>query len=182
MKVMSQWKTATANRAWLPNFVTGLRIIGGIALIFLPVLGTAFYIVYALCGLSDVLDGFLARRLRTTSAFGAKLDSVADLTFYAVLLLRLFPRLWRRLPRWIWAIVGVILCVRLSAYLVAAIRHKEFSARHTYWNKASGAAVFGLGLMLETPILTPYALCVCAVTFIASADELRLNLLAPPKG
>ena len=178
---MNERKTAMTNWAWLPNFVTGLRIIGGIALIFLPVLGVAFYIVYVLCGLSDVLDGFLARRLRTASAFGAKLDSVADLIFYTVLLLRLFPRLWRRLPRWIWAVVGMILCVRLSAYAVAAIRQGTFSARHTYWNKASGVAVFGLGLMLEAPILTPYALCVCTVTFIASANELRLNLLAPPK-
>ncbi len=179
MKTKNELKTK--NRAWIPNLVTSLRIFGGISLIFLPVLGISFYIVYILCGLSDVLDGFLARKLRTASAFGARLDSIADLTFYAVLLLRLLPKLRLRLPKWIWYVVGVILCLRLSAYLVAAFRQKEFSSKHTCWNKASGAAVFGIGLMLEQSCLTPYCIGVCAVALIASGNELKQNLLTPAK-
>ena len=42
-------------------------------------------------GLTDALDGWLARKLRCESAFGAKLDSVADLLFYAVMIFRILP-------------------------------------------------------------------------------------------
>ena len=67
----------------IPNSVTGIRI----ALI--PIFVLLFYlpfkwshlasaIVFALAGLTDWLDGYLARTLNQTSAFGAFLDPVAD--------------------------------------------------------------------------------------------------------
>ena len=62
-------KQAVENRAWIPNLLTLIRFLGGIVLIFLPIPGKAFYTVYILCGLTDALDGFLARRLRTASPF-----------------------------------------------------------------------------------------------------------------
>lgn len=167
--------------AWIPNCITSLRILGAITLIFLSPLGTAFYVIYAVCGLSDVLDGFLARKLGTASAFGAKLDSAADLSFYAVMLLKLLPRLRKRLPGWIWYWVGLVFCIRMASYLVAAFKHKEFSSRHSYLNKASGVLVFGIGLVLMQEWLTPYCAVVCAVTMLASGEELAGHLLAPPK-
>ena len=69
----------------LPNFVTGLRMVGTFLLLFTKAFSPAFYVVYSICGISDVLDGFLARRTGTASEFGARLDSVADLLFYTVL-------------------------------------------------------------------------------------------------
>lgn len=43
----------------------------------------AFWTVYGLCGISDMADGYLARRLHAESKRGAMLDSVADLCFVA---------------------------------------------------------------------------------------------------
>ncbi len=76
----------------LPNALTGLRI----ALI--PVLGLMFLLphpwsnviaaaVFAVAGITDWLDGYLARRLGQTSAFGAFLDPVADKLIVAVALI-----------------------------------------------------------------------------------------------
>ena len=42
--------------------------------------------IYTFAGLTDVLDGWLARKTGRASEFGARLDSVADLLFYSVLL------------------------------------------------------------------------------------------------
>ena len=53
-----------------------------------------FFAIYALTGLTDVLDGWIARKMGSASQFGAKLDSVADLIFYAVMLIMIFPILW----------------------------------------------------------------------------------------
>ena len=46
----------------LPNLLTLLRMLGAAALIGLDMQRPAFWIIYALCGLSDMLDGHLARR------------------------------------------------------------------------------------------------------------------------
>ena len=52
--------------------------------------------------LSDVLDGWLARKKRITSEFDARLDSIAVLLFYGVLLIRMLPLLYQMLPGEIW--------------------------------------------------------------------------------
>ena len=71
------------------NTITALRIAGTVGLVFLTPFSTAFFAVYALTGVTDVLDGWVARRTHTATAGGAMLDSVADLFFYSVMLLKL---------------------------------------------------------------------------------------------
>ena len=180
MKLRANLQQACANRAWIPNSLTALRLLGGIALIFLPLPGKAFLIVYCICGLTDLLDGFLARKLGTACSFGAKLDSVSDLTFYIVSMIRMIPFLRRRLPGWIWYIVGFVLALRLTCYLVAAFRLHRFAAVHTIANKATGALVFGIGPMLQLPWLTPYCLIVAAVATYSTLEELIMHLRETP--
>ena len=71
--------------------VTCIRLIGCIALIFLKVPEVAFYIVYTACGVTDAIDGMLARGLKIVSPFGSFLDSIADLSFYTVMIIKIFP-------------------------------------------------------------------------------------------
>lgn len=75
----------------MANLITCIRILCAAALAFLPVLSSSFYAVYLLAGISDMLDGFIARRTNTTSSLGARLDTLADFAFSAVCLLRLLP-------------------------------------------------------------------------------------------
>ncbi|MEM7208349.1 MAG: CDP-diacylglycerol--glycerol-3-phosphate 3-phosphatidyltransferase [Pseudomonadota bacterium] len=86
----------------LPTALTLLRIA------LLPIVFVAFYIpadwarplcaiIFAVAGFTDWLDGYLARRLGQSSAFGAFLDPVADKLMVAVSLLMLVsadPELW----------------------------------------------------------------------------------------
>ncbi len=177
MTIFEKFKQANAHWAWLPNSLTALRILGALLLIFLPPIGTAFYAIYILCGLTDILDGFLARKLHTASSFGAKLDSVADLTFYAVMLLKLLPYLRKRLPGWIWYLVGLALAIRAICYLVAAIRLRRFASLHNIANKITGAGVFGVGIAMHFSWLTPYALLVVALALFSSTWELFHHLV-----
>lgn len=163
----------------LPNCITCLRIAATLCLLLPAPLSPVFFAIYAFAGLTDVLDGWLARRLGVSSPFGAKLDSVADLLFYAVMLLRLFPTLWSTLPRTIWFAVGAVLLVRLCAYLAAALRFRRFAALHTVFNKLSGAAVFFIPCVLKTPAAAPFCWAVCAVSGFASVHELISHLRAP---
>ena len=128
--------------------VTFLRIVGTLLLAFLRPLSRGFFRVYALTGLTDVLDGWIARKTKTASDFGARLDSIADLLLYAVMLLRVFPVLWNTLPMDIWYAVAVILILRVSAYGVAAVKYRGFASLHTCLNKVTGGAVFLISFLL----------------------------------
>jgi CDP-diacylglycerol--glycerol-3-phosphate 3-phosphatidyltransferase/cardiolipin synthase len=78
----------------IPNILTLLRIV------LIPVLVVVFYMpgpwsyqisaaIFGLASLTDLLDGYLARRLNQSSAFGAFLDPVADKLMVAVALVLL---------------------------------------------------------------------------------------------
>ena len=75
----------------IANIITGLRILCSILLLFFPVFGAGFYIIYLLCGFSDMIDGTVARKTNSISEFGSKIDTIADLVFVAVSLIKLFP-------------------------------------------------------------------------------------------
>lgn len=47
----------------LPNAVTLLRLWMAVALLFIKPLSFEFYVIYLGCGLSDALDGYLARKM-----------------------------------------------------------------------------------------------------------------------
>jgi CDP-diacylglycerol--glycerol-3-phosphate 3-phosphatidyltransferase len=81
-------------RLTIPNVLTLLRIL------MIPLLGLAYLLphawahpiaaaLFALAGITDWLDGYLARRLNQMSAFGAFLDPVADKLLVAVALVAL---------------------------------------------------------------------------------------------
>jgi len=78
----------------LPNIITSLRLVGAIGMLFTKPFSVWFFVLYAFCGISDLADGWIARMTHTESEFGAKLDSVADLSFNAVMVIKTFPTLW----------------------------------------------------------------------------------------
>ena len=161
----------------LPNLLTMLRILSTVCLMLFPPHSLWFISIYTLAGITDVLDGYIARKTGKTTDFGAKLDSAADLFFYAVMLLRIFPVLWEMLPWQIWLLVGAVLVVRLSAYGIAAVKYRCFAARHTWLNKATGFMVFVIPYMLPSPVGVAFCWAVGIVAMLASAEELVLHLI-----
>lgn len=163
----------------IPNLLTVFRMLGTSALAFLPPLTVPFFALYLFCGATDIADGMIARKTGTVSDFGARLDSVADILFYAVILLRLFPTLLVTLPLSVWWLAGAVLVLRFCAYLAAACHYHCFAALHTYLNKCTGALLFALPLLLLTPAAVPISFAVCAMGVLASAEELCLHLCSP---
>ena len=158
------------------DIITLIRMAGTLLLVVVEPLTARFFWLYGLTGLPDVLDGWIARTTNTASDFGAKLDRAADLLFYAVMLLRLFPILWQRLPVQIWYAVAVILAVRLSAYLLAAVKFHRFAAMHTWLNKLTGGAVFLLPYVLAVRPGVGFSWAICVLAFASSTEELLIHL------
>ena len=97
-----------------PNICTMLRIVGTVGLLLIRPLTLPFYLLYTFCGITDVLDGTIARATNSTSEFGARLDSISDLIFYAVMIVKFFPILLEVLPVWMWYCIGAVLVIRCA--------------------------------------------------------------------
>ena len=69
---------------FIPDAITLARIPMAIALPFVQSSPAVFWTLYLLCGLSDVLDGAVARLTGTVSRIGERLDTLADIIFVAV--------------------------------------------------------------------------------------------------
>lgn len=163
-----KWNTA--------DTCTSIRIVFSFVLLILPIASNRFLVTYTIIGLTDVLDGWLARKAGTASEFGAKLDSIADLLFYGILLLRLFPCLWESLPAAVWYVVAVILFVRVLAYTTAAVKYHRFASLHTWLNKLTGGVVFLLPYVLAVSTGIAYSWAVCFLALAASLEELMIHL------
>ena len=70
--------------AKIPHIITSLRILLSGMLLGIEPFSPFFLLIYFLCGLSDICDGYLARRLHVASDFGTLLDSLADLFFICI--------------------------------------------------------------------------------------------------
>lgn len=158
------------------NGITTLRILGLIALFLIDRTSAAFMIVYTLTGVTDVLDGWIARKTGTAGKFGSALDSVADLLFYAVMLVVFFPVLWQSLSTVIWYFVAAVLVIRVAAYATAAIKYHRFASLHTWLNKLTGAAIFLLPYAIVLSWEGAYSWIVVAIAFAASLEELLMHL------
>ncbi len=162
----------------LANCLTIFRLAGAVALVFLEPLSIPFYVVYTLCGLSDALDGPVARHTKTSGDFGARLDSVADMSFYTVMVLRLIPIVWREdiLLPWCWWWAVGILIFRIGIYLFAFLKFHRFPSLHTMLNKLSGLLIFVSAYLVRTPFAPVYFAVFCAVATLAGVEELVIHI------
>ena len=153
----------------MPNIITGSRIVFSVALLFCPALSPVFFALYFAAGLSDVLDGFVARKTNAVSAFGAKLDTVSDFVFVAVCLIKLLPVMC--LPCWICVWMAVIALIKIVNVVSGFVIQKKFVAAHTVMNKITGGLLFVLPLTVSVADPKYTAAAVCAVASFAAVQE-----------
>lgn len=153
----------------MANAITGVRIVLSVALLFCPALSPAFLVLYLTAGITDMIDGAVARRTGTVSAFGAKLDTIADIIFVAVCLIQLLPVL--RVPDWLYIWIAVIAVIKLANIAAGYIRQKAFITVHSIINKVTGGLLFVFPLTLSLIDLKYSAAVVCAVATVAAVYE-----------
>lgn len=165
-------------RRQLPNLVTGTRLALMPVLLVLAAAGeaTAALAVIALCFFTDLLDGFLARRYRVTSALGARLDSWADFLLYLSLPVAGWW-LWPEIVRRELAFFGAALAAITLPPLVALAKFRAPPSYHTWAAKASAAAIgVSVLVLFGLDLAWPFRLAV-ALTVLAAGEELAITLV-----
>jgi len=153
----------------IANILTGCRIFGSILLLFFPAFSLGFYITYLLCGFSDMIDGTIARKTNSTSKFGSQLDTIADLIFAVVSLMKLLPA--THIPGWLWIWGGVIAVIKISNIIQGYVIKRQFISLHTMMNKATGLLLFLLPLTISFVELKYMAIAVCSIATLSAVQE-----------
>ena len=142
----------------LPNILSSLRMVGAVALLLSNVSSSLFLVLYIVCGISDIADGWLARKIKCCTRTGALLDSLADFCFVACCAWKLVPIF--ELPQWLWLWAGVIVAIKVVNQLSALVKYGHCCFPHTLANKVTGFLLF---------IAVPMTFCtVIPITIVAS--------------
>ena len=164
----------------LPNIITSVRFIGAICLLFFDVGSAAFWSIFFACGISDMADGYLARRLGCESKAGALLDSLADLVFVVCCCWKLIPVIV--FPKWLWIWAGAIVAIKIINQISALMMYKKGVFPHTIANKVTGVLLFvGVPLTFFLGSIIPVIVIAVFATFAAAQEGhfIRTGLIKP---
>ena len=153
----------------MANILTGIRILCALSMLFCPALSPPFYALYVVAGLTDMIDGAVARRTHTASAFGAKLDSIADCALVVVCLIKLIPAL--SVPAWLCIWISVIALIKAVNIASGYVMQKRLVAPHTAMNRITGALLFVLPLALPVIDLRTSGTVACMAATFAAIQE-----------
>lgn len=133
-----------------------------------------FWVCYLFGGISDIFDGFIARKLNQQSATGAKLDSIADLVFATSILIVILKNIY--IPMWLWLCAILIALLRIISYSIGFYKYHTFSPLHTYLNKATGAIIFAFPLFFVLFGLYVTEVIICFIALVSSVEEMVITI------
>ena len=159
----------------IANFFSIVRIVGAIyLLIWGTEFSTKFLILYAIFCSTDAIDGYLARKLNTSSVLGVTLDTIGDgligFTPVKVLVVQ------KLIPGWFYILLGVTVAVFFAAAIVAQVRFKKFSFPHTYFGKLNGVCVASSPFLFSFIPKEVVFIIVGGVFFFAGVETLIIVL------
>lgn len=153
--------------------VTLSRVVLSPLLLFVDPYSWTFLALFLVCGATDVLDGWLARRLKIESEFGGKLDSFADLVMFLVLFYVVISNV--DIPMIVWVMVAAIVVIKVASFVIGR-ENGFFGFRHSPMNRATGVVVFlSIPLFLHLEPLVVGTI-VCCFALVAALDELASDV------
>lgn len=154
----------------IADTITISRILFSALLLFFPLSSFPFAVFYLLCGVTDVLDGFIARKLHTESEKGAMLDSAADLFFALIYAVRILPRL--NLPLWVWLWTAGIAAVKITGIAAVSRKERHLHIEHSFGNRLTGLLLYLLPMSVRIADEKYCAIPVCAAATATAITEI----------
>ena len=159
-------------KKYIANIITSCRIIFSLPLLFIPLSSVWFYMLYLFCGLTDMIDGAIARKTKAVSKLGAKLDTVSDFVFMFVCWVKISPLM--HIPIWLWVWIIIVALIKIFNITLVFIHKKKLISIHSVLNKITGFTLFFLPLIL-TIAPTAYSVAtVCVLATIAAMQEVHI--------
>ena len=161
-----------------PNLVSATRILIAPLLFVLAFLGLERWFLGALIfsGLTDVLDGYLARRLGMATPLGARLDSWGDFVIYGTMAACAWI-LWPEITQRELLYYAIILFSLLLPTQVGLVKFGKVSGYHTWTVKVAVFATFVGYIALYSGLAAwPFQLA-SLLSLIAGIEEILITLV-----
>ena len=158
------------------NLITYQRILLSIILLILQPQSKSFLVVFAIAGISDMLDGVAARKLGCESRAGQVLDSGADLMLIIVMIIKVFPLYAEQLSIWVIGGAALVAYWKIKTLIVGGITFHRFIAMHTAADKIARAVLFLLPFSLKF-VSANIGCGVCVVIALAAAVDEFVHLV-----
>ena len=136
-----------------------------------------FLIMFIIIGITDKLDGTLARYLNQTTAIGAKLDTIADMVFYPLIALWLYRFESGVVGEW-WNLVYFLLALYFFKMIIGKIKFGYVPAFHTIGAKTFSASLyfFMIAAMLDADLAKMAFPFLCVIGYINQVEETYIML------
>lgn len=164
----------------LPNVLSFARIILVIPLYFFAFQksNNLFAICFAITAFTDVLDGFIARKFKLETEFGAKLDSIADRIFYFSIIIWS----WMLISNFISAngfLISIILGALFATELFKLFKFGNLGYFHLYSAKACAVSIFlfFFSAVLQLEITQIMFYLMSAIIILHCIEETILTIL-----
>ncbi len=152
--------------------ITGYRILCSILMMLFSVFSIWFCVLYLLCGISDMIDGAVARWTNTATEFGSGFDTVADLIFVAVSLVKILPIL--HIPIWLWIWITVIAIIKIGNIIWGLVCRRKLTYLHTSMNRITGLLLFMMPLTIHFVELKYSSVLVCFAATASAIQETKV--------
>ena len=153
----------------MANIITCCRILFSVFLLWTSPFSFLFYVWYLMAGLTDMMDGIVARKTNTVSHFGSKLDTFADFIFFIICFLKIYPCL--QFTNWIWVWILMIFFMKILNIVYGYILYKEIIAVHSLFNKLTGFLLFIIPLTVSVINVEYSVIFLCILASIAVIHE-----------
>lgn len=160
----------------IPNILSLLRIFLSFALP-LTIHSPGWFVgLVLLIGVTDIADGYIARRYQWVTKLGAKLDSLGDLVFFAIVLLIVFLRYEQIIAdNYSWFLMT--LALKITTAVLSKVKYGEFVFIHTVANKLTGFLVFVAIVLIPFDTIAYLITGVFLMAILAAAEELGITIL-----
>ena len=116
-----------------------------------------------------MLDGWIARKSKNESEIGARLDSIADMIFVVVAMMKVLPvlNLTNGIVIWIVAIIFI----KMENVICSYINDKKIVLPHTIANKITGFVLFiaPFAIIHANPMILE--IIICSIATFAAVQE-----------
>ncbi len=136
------------SRIGLPNQLSVFRLllIPAIHLFIVEGYLVLATLAYAVAGLSDVLDGFIARRWSMGTRLGLILDPLVDVGYIVAIYSGFYASGW--IPGWLMGLVAARYVLLFGGVTILYLRNGRVAIQPTAYGRSSGLVMTGINLVL----------------------------------
>jgi CDP-diacylglycerol--glycerol-3-phosphate 3-phosphatidyltransferase len=138
-----------------------------------------FVVFFIINLLTDIADGFIARRLKTETETGARLDSIADDLNYILAFTGIFVFKWEEFRPHLASFL-VFITFLVSTVIVSLVKFKRFPSFHLYSTKIGGyiEGIFFFTLF-TVGFITPFYYFMIFWGILAAIEHIAIQLVIP---